>query len=516
MPGLAISRKFLIFRQRIQSAGRVVKFSKIEKTIWLILVLLCLRNSSPALDNPSPPQVYVNGTGQLEVFWFYPGIHRTEYGNIQNEPDRFLLPPSGEHRYAIMTRFDIVPPVYVDNISCYLFGGDPQAASDGFYPPLRLALKGRTVDNIWNDIAFDTVRVDADQINCEIVKLPVGKIIPDLFGLWTSFEYTEINPVSPLLGGSLDGGFIEQYLCDMVDSSYNLKGIDGLCLAGLEASSWYGDLSDEYRDMRFSLLYSGSERDLRSDVTILGGATAEKMQIVIPMPTEGTLTVRADSGNESSFSEPFLFDPGAVAPIIIEPPLVELSCGPSGECHFSMSILNNHTSVIELRLNCENDSITTCPAFDTLEPGETGVFDVNVMTGNEVGGISHPYIIVDCGNEFYPLKYNINVRVSQPTDISENEPKNIPGTFDVSQPFPNPFNGAVSFRLDHPNRKSVRVTVYNLLGRKIAETVLAGKGDIDFTWDGTGQNGEAVTTGLYLFRFSAEGRTIIRKALYLK
>jgi photosystem II stability/assembly factor-like uncharacterized protein len=95
-------------------------------------------------------------------------------------------------------------------------------------------------------------------------------------------------------------------------------------------------------------------------------------------------------------------------------------------------------------------------------------------------------------------------------DIRSNE---IPGTFELQQNFPNPFNPttAVSFRL--PVASEVKLVVCDILGREISVLVDERKnaGVHQVTFDASG-----LPSGVYLYRIHAGGFVSTRRMLVLK
>ncbi|MCA9730551.1 T9SS type A sorting domain-containing protein [candidate division KSB1 bacterium] len=89
----------------------------------------------------------------------------------------------------------------------------------------------------------------------------------------------------------------------------------------------------------------------------------------------------------------------------------------------------------------------------------------------------------------------------------------MPTTFRLEQNFPNPFNPETEIRYVLPEAALVKITVYDILGRKVAELVnerkVAGKHSVKF-------NASHFSSGLYFYRISAGRNTAVRKMLFLK
>jgi hypothetical protein len=104
-----------------------------------------------------------------------------------------------------------------------------------------------------------------------------------------------------------------------------------------------------------------------------------------------------------------------------------------------------------------------------------------------------------------------------PTSVGE-EPSGLPATIELAQNYPNPFNPSTTIRFSVPHRSAVAVTVYNILGERIAvlldQTVAAGWYDV--SWDGRIDGGVIAASGVYFYRLSVDGTTESRKMLLLK
>jgi hypothetical protein len=95
---------------------------------------------------------------------------------------------------------------------------------------------------------------------------------------------------------------------------------------------------------------------------------------------------------------------------------------------------------------------------------------------------------------------------------------NLPSTFALSQNYPNPFNPVTHMTVDVAGTSEVDVTVFDMLGRKIA-TLMKGvqeAGTYNVTWDGRDGNGLSVPTGVYVVRMSADNFSFARKVMLMK
>ena len=79
----------------------------------------------------------------------------------------------------------------------------------------------------------------------------------------------------------------------------------------------------------------------------------------------------------------------------------------------------------------------------------------------------------------------------------------------LSQNYPNPFNPTSTIRYQLPENAKVMISIYNSLGQKIRTLVNANMdaGSYNVLWDGKDNNGRKVTSGVYLYRMEAIGKT---------
>ncbi len=93
-----------------------------------------------------------------------------------------------------------------------------------------------------------------------------------------------------------------------------------------------------------------------------------------------------------------------------------------------------------------------------------------------------------------------------------------PVTFSLHQNYPNPFNPTTRIDYSLDRGTEVRLTIYNLLGQEVRVLVDAYRpaGNHSVEWNGRNGSGQAVATGVYLYRIEAGDRRASRKMLLLK
>jgi len=94
----------------------------------------------------------------------------------------------------------------------------------------------------------------------------------------------------------------------------------------------------------------------------------------------------------------------------------------------------------------------------------------------------------------------------------------VPATFTLHQNFPNPFNPITTLRYDLPKDNFVMLTVYDMLGREIAQLVNSNQqaGFKSVQWDATDSMGRPVSAGVYLYQIQAGEYVQTKKMVLLK
>ena len=108
-------------------------------------------------------------------------------------------------------------------------------------------------------------------------------------------------------------------------------------------------------------------------------------------------------------------------------------------------------------------------------------------------------------------------RVRTITGVSEDADR-VPREFFLSQNYPNPFNPATSISYGLPSYSHVKIEIFNMLGQRVKILVNQeqGAGYKRVVWDGRDASGEAVASGVYLYRLRAGEKESTMKMLMLK
>ncbi len=110
--------------------------------------------------------------------------------------------------------------------------------------------------------------------------------------------------------------------------------------------------------------------------------------------------------------------------------------------------------------------------------------------------------------------------------LQVNTGADLPREFSLSQNYPNPFNPTTRFVVGLPQTAHLEVSVFNILGQKVATLVneMRDAGYQIVEWNGTNDYGKQVSSGVYFLRMNADNPnagsghqfTAIRKMLFMK
>jgi len=90
------------------------------------------------------------------------------------------------------------------------------------------------------------------------------------------------------------------------------------------------------------------------------------------------------------------------------------------------------------------------------------------------------------------------------------------------QNYPNPFNPetVISFSLTEMDAKDAKLGIYNIKGQKVRTLTFPnwslGTSVFSVTWDGTNENNQPVSSGIYFYKLKAGEQKLIRKMILLK
>ena len=92
-----------------------------------------------------------------------------------------------------------------------------------------------------------------------------------------------------------------------------------------------------------------------------------------------------------------------------------------------------------------------------------------------------------------------------------------PVRFSLSQGQPNPFGRSTSMRFDVPRRARIRIEAFDVMGRRVRTLTNAEypAGSHAVSWNGSDDEGQPTSAGVYLVRMSAPGFVAQRRVVRL-
>jgi len=117
-------------------------------------------------------------------------------------------------------------------------------------------------------------------------------------------------------------------------------------------------------------------------------------------------------------------------------------------------------------------------------------------------------------------KYQSSLLLASGDKPDSQLPPTLPKAYHLAQNVPNPFNPSTTISYSLPEGKSehVRLTVFDLRGRKVAELVnrVQPGGSYSVSWHGRDSRGRPVPSGVYFYRLEAGDFKAVRKMVVLK
>lgn len=106
--------------------------------------------------------------------------------------------------------------------------------------------------------------------------------------------------------------------------------------------------------------------------------------------------------------------------------------------------------------------------------------------------------------------YRDDIATSNNSNSSENA---TPSKFELYQNYPNPFNPVTKIKFDIANQSNVVLTIFNLIGQKIAEENYGLKqpGSYEYNW-----NASNLSSGIYFYKIETNSFTETKKMMLLK
>ncbi|MDR3627646.1 MAG: T9SS type A sorting domain-containing protein [Ignavibacteriaceae bacterium] len=155
----------------------------------------------------------------------------------------------------------------------------------------------------------------------------------------------------------------------------------------------------------------------------------------------------------------------------------------------------------------------------SMHPLSSTSVPTGAVTFHQGSGSVFSYIVTTPGMYNYQCDFHFSAGMTGSfnalnlTNIKNNRTSFPKGTFRLEQNFPNPFNPTTLISFEIPFQAMVSITVYNLIGQKVATLVNENMtaGSYSKSW-----NAAAIPSGVYIYRLQAGALAATRKLILIK
>jgi len=493
---------------------------------FILAVVFCLIFCGPIradVEKPVNPLIYADGSGDIVLFWFYPGLNANICGNIISNPERGTAPSFEDRQYCLLTKFDLNPPCLIRNVSTFIMNKDefPDLPGDQF-TPLRFALKSRMADRTFADLwyAFEGLGSNPDNPG-ETVNVRADYCLESDFDLWLAIEWLEGTPTAPFVGVNILPPYLEQYFCATDDSSFQLVSIPSSLMVGMETWNWCksrqleADENTENESVQFEIYFTPDTLEYLTDMELLAAIDSDSLQARLSAPDDGFLAIKATDGGEEIFSDFLPVDKQKIAPLIIVPDIYQVACEGIDLLPDEICIVNTGSEALALTAHYDTTIIALSKTAVQIMPGESIYLDVSLKINPEANSAVATAVYFTFESGYYPVYYPLRFvgeSVTSSDEIYENQPL----SYFIGDPYPNPFNSDVNFKIMAGPDYEIVADVCNILGRRIYHCEITQTDVWTFSWNDFESAARRPGSGVYFFKFTGPHWTIIKKVLLLK
>ncbi len=164
--------------------------------------------------------------------------------------------------------------------------------------------------------------------------------------------------------------------------------------------------------------------------------------------------------------------------------------------------------IIPIATLSSNDSMQVIYGIEAGTINAVGDTILNRVAVIGINAVSYTSLTEDA---FKFIKAGINWVSGSATGVEKNP--SLPQNFELKQNYPNPFNPTTTIQFDLPESGNYSLTVYNLLGQKVATLLNGNKsaGIYSVNFDAS-----KLASGIYIYRLSGSKVNLTRKMLLMK
>ena len=176
--------------------------------------------------------------------------------------------------------------------------------------------------------------------------------------------------------------------------------------------------------------------------------------------------------------------------------------------HWQLSASNNFSSPLIDAASANNGKDTL---YQTTYGNISKILSDNGVAVGDSIMLYHRVVASDGGNQ--SMSDTLHITLTRGTLTGIEQQTGLPTVLALHDNYPNPFNPTTTIRYDLPKAGVVRLTVFDVLGRQVAELInsqqAAGKHSVIF-------NASRLASGVYFYRLSANNHILIKKMLLMK
>jgi len=142
------------------------------------------------------------------------------------------------------------------------------------------------------------------------------------------------------------------------------------------------------------------------------------------------------------------------------------------------------------------------------------------LKGEVVPSGAHEVLTISNGEDLQLESMLLSNSQGQEIPSRQGSPEEVilPDDYVLKQNYPNPFNASTTIEYAIPKTTDIKMTIYNIRGQVVFSRTQSSvaPGWYSFTWNGNDLRGNTMASGLYLYRFEAQGFAETHKMLLLK
>ena len=110
------------------------------------------------------------------------------------------------------------------------------------------------------------------------------------------------------------------------------------------------------------------------------------------------------------------------------------------------------------------------------------------------------------------------IKFTPPASMSVTNITEIPHSISLSSVYPNPFNPSITMDFTIEKFGHISIDIYNIRGEKVKalDSRIYSPGSYSLQWDGTGNNGSKLPSGLYFVSVRSKEEIMSQKIMLLK